>query len=88
MKLMTIADVAERATWVRWFSAAFVIGLVPWIVSAAVLGVPHGVGHSIESMRWLETVRDVSLPLWLGGLAGIVGALALEAFHWFGHHRA
>jgi hypothetical protein len=35
-------------------------------------------------MSPLETVRDISLPLWVGSLAGIAGALALQTLHRFG----
>ncbi len=70
--------------WFGWFSRAFLVGLIVWLVAAAVLGIPHGLGHSIESMTPVQTIHDISFPVWVGGLAGIAGLLALRAFHSLG----
>ena len=75
---MSTKSLVERESWVRWCSALFVVGLILWTAASIVLAVPHGEGHSIESMRLFDFVRDVSFPMWLGGFVGILGALALQ----------
>jgi hypothetical protein len=84
MPRMATTNPVEQQTWIRWSSYAYSIGLILWVAASALLGIPHGPGHSIESMKPLETMRDVSLPLWVGGLAGIAGALALQTLDRFG----
>jgi hypothetical protein len=64
-----------RWTGVIW--RAFVIGLAVWVAAAALLGVPHGEGHSIESMAPVQTVHDIAFPVWVGSLAALLGALTL-----------
>jgi hypothetical protein len=68
-------------TWLTWFSWIFAVGLIVWLVAAAVLGVPHGPGHSIESLTPVQTIHDISFPVWIGSLAGIAGLLAVRAFY-------
>lgn len=73
-------NVSER--WLAWFFWIFLVGLIVWLVAAAVLGIiPHGPGHSIESMTPLQTIHDISFSAWVGGLAGITGLLVVRAFH-------
>jgi hypothetical protein len=64
---------------VAWSSRAFIVALAVWVVAAAVLGIPHGVGHSIEKMTLVQTIRDIALPVWGGALAGLVGILTARA---------
>lgn len=73
----------ERAVekWLGWFSWVFLVGLILWLVAAAALGIPHGEGHSIEAMTPVQTIHDIAFPVWIGGLAGIIGLLAISAFH-------
>jgi hypothetical protein len=66
--------------WLAWFTRAFLAGLIVWVVAAAVLGIPHGPGHSIESLTPVQTIHDISFPVWIGSLAGIAGLLAVRAF--------
>ena len=71
--------VLDSDRWRGIFSRAFLIGLVVWIVSSALLGIPHGPAHSIESPRWIEALRDISLPIWLGSFIGLLAALVMRA---------
>jgi hypothetical protein len=66
--------------WVGLFAWVFLVALLVWVVAAATLGIPHGPGHSIESMTPVQTVYDISLPTWLGSIVGIIGLLAVKAF--------
>jgi hypothetical protein len=75
--------VLERS--VAWSLQTFIVALAVWVVAAAVLGIPHGVGHSIEKMTFVQTIRDIALPVWGGALAGLVGILAARAALALGH---
>ncbi len=79
MLSVSTRSLMEQSVWVRRCAALFVVALIVWTASAAILGVPHGPGHSIESMKIVEVTRDISLPLWIGGFVGILGALSLDA---------
>ena len=58
-----------------------VVLYIAWLVAAAVLGIPHGPGHSIASMTAVQTIYNIALPIWLGSLVGIVALLAIRAYH-------
>jgi len=73
--------------WVPYVAPLLVIGLVSWIVASATLGIPHGRGHSIESMTGIVALRDIAFPVWLGSFVGILAALALRAFRSLGSER-
>ena len=65
--------------WVKWFSRVFLIALLMWMATSAALGIPHGPGHSIERMTWAQTIRDITVPIWTGAVAGVIGLLAVRA---------
>ena len=46
-------------TSLRSLSSLFAIALGVWVGALAILGIPHGSGHSIESLTLFETLRDV-----------------------------
>ena len=60
--------------------STFSIALFVWVGASIVLAIPHGPGHSIESLRLFEVVRDMALPVWVAGLVLIAAALAVKAF--------
>jgi hypothetical protein len=66
-------------TSLRWLPSLFAIALGVWVGASAILGIPHGSGHSIESLTVFETLRDVSLPFVVGGFLAILASLALAA---------
>ena len=57
----------------------FAAGLALWIVHRR-LGIPHGPGHSIESLSGFETLRDIAFPIWLGSFLGVAFVLGLELY--------
>jgi hypothetical protein len=59
---------------------AFVIGVALWVAASAVLAIPHGPGHSIESMTPFIVLRDATLPVWVGAFVCILAGLALRAW--------
>jgi hypothetical protein len=59
---------------------AFGIGISLWVAATAILAIPHGPGHSIESMTPFVFVRDIAFPLWLGAFVSILAGLALRAW--------
>ena len=59
---------------------AFVIGIALWVTASAVLAIPHGQGHSIESMTPFVVLRDAAFPVWVGAFACILAGLALRAW--------
>jgi hypothetical protein len=59
---------------------AFLLGIGLWVVASVVLAIPHGPGHSIESMTPFVVVRDAAFPVWLGASACVLIALALKAW--------
>jgi hypothetical protein len=73
----------ERARLDRFVPLAqstFYICLLVWVGASIVLAIPHGQGHSIESLRLFEVVRDMAFPVWVASLLLIVAALAVKAF--------
>ena len=65
------------AGWTRAVWTAFAIGLSIWVPAAALLGVPHGEGHTIETMVPIQIARDIAFPVWVGSLAVLLGAHTL-----------
>ena len=70
-------DASPFLTW------AFVIGIALWVAASAVLAIPHGQGHSIESMTPFVILRDAALAVWVGAFASILAGLALRAWRSF-----
>jgi hypothetical protein len=66
--------------WSRWFLNALIFNVVVWLVTGAILGIPHGPGRSLESFGALDPVltglNDISFPVWIGSLAGLLGLVA------------
>jgi hypothetical protein len=73
-------DEQMQRRWFGVFAQILLFTLVIWIVATAILGIPHGAGHSIESMKWAETISNIVFPLWLGSFVGLIGTLAVAAF--------
>jgi hypothetical protein len=70
-----------RRRWFGWFAQILLFALVVWMIATAVLAIPHGEGHSIEStMAPVQTVSNIAFPIWLGSLVGMIGLLAVGAF--------
>ena len=59
---------------------AFVIGVAVWVGASAVLAIPHGQGHSIESMTPFVFFRDAAFTVWVGAFVCILAGLALRAW--------
>jgi hypothetical protein len=59
---------------------AFFIGIALWVAGSAVLAIPHGQGHSIESMTPFVVLRDEAFPVWVGAFVCILTGLALRAW--------
>ncbi len=73
----------ERAVldrWITFLTRLFVAALALWVVASAILGIPHGPGHSIESLSGFETLRDIAFPIWLGSVLGVAFVLGLELY--------
>lgn len=66
-------DVRPFLTW------SFGIGMSVWVAASLVLAIPHGMGHSIESLQGFEVLRDGAFPVWLGAFVAILVVLALKA---------
>jgi len=66
-------DVRPFLTW------SFGIGISVWVAASLVLAIPHGMGHSIETMGPFEILRDAAFTVWLGSFVGILVVLALKA---------
>ena len=62
------------------FTRAFFIGIALWVVTSVVLAIPHGPGHSIESMTPVVVLRDAAFPVWLGAFVCLLAALALKTW--------
>lgn len=66
--------------WSGWFLQGLIISVVLWLVTGAILGIPHGPGHSIEDFGAfdgpLRTVNGIAFPVWVGCLAGVLGLAA------------
>jgi hypothetical protein len=75
---------AMLSTGNRWLSSLFAVGIAAWTVSSAVLGIPHGPGHSIGSMTLVETINNIAFPVWVGAFLWILAALCREAGSWMG----
>jgi hypothetical protein len=73
-------DEQAQSRWFGWFTQVFLFSVVVWIIATAILGIPDGVGHSIESMKWIEVASSVAFPVWLGSFAGMLSMLAVAAF--------
>ncbi len=73
-------DEHEGQKWLELFLRGFLVALIVWIFAAAILGIPHGVGHSIGSLDPVQAVHDIALPVWVGSLAGPLGLLIVRAF--------
>jgi hypothetical protein len=56
---------------------AFVIGIARWVAASVVLAIPHGQGHSIESMTPFVVLRDAAFPVWIGAFVCILAGLPL-----------
>ncbi len=76
---MQIGEVRDLRTTTAFLARAFLVGMALWVVSSVILAVPHGPGHSIESMTPLVVIRDAAFPVWLGAFVAILAALALKA---------
>ena len=50
------------------------------VAASAFLAIPHGPGHSIESMTPFVFLRDVAFPVWVGAFVSILAGLALRAW--------
>ena len=59
---------------------AFFIGIGLWVAASVVLAIPHGPGHSIESMTPVVVLRDAAFPLWVAAFVCILAGLALRAW--------
>lgn len=70
----------DLAAALPFLTRAFLIGIGLWVVASVVLAIPHGPGHSIESMTAFVVVRDAAFPVWLGAFACVLAALALRAW--------
>jgi hypothetical protein len=66
-----------------FLSGAFVIGIALWVAASATLAIPHGPGHSIESMTPFVVLRDGAFPVWVGAFVCILAGLALRAWRSF-----
>ena len=71
-------DEHSSGRWFGWLSRALLVALAAWVVSSVALGIPHEPGHSIESMRPVQTLHDIAFPIWFGALVGIAGLLAIR----------
>jgi hypothetical protein len=58
---------------------SFGIGISVWVAASLVLAIPHGMGHSIESLQGFEILRDGAFVVWLGAFVAILVVLALKA---------
>jgi hypothetical protein len=63
---------------------AFLVAVVLWTLAALVLAIPHGPGHSIESMTPFVLLRDAALPVALAAFACMLAALVVRAWHRLG----
>jgi hypothetical protein len=70
----------DLAAALPFLTRAFVVGVALWVAASVVLAIPHGSGHSIESMTPVAVLRDAAFPVWLGAFACILAALALRAW--------
>jgi hypothetical protein len=75
---------SDLGTAIPFLTRAFVVGVAIWVAASMILAIPHGPGHSIESMTPVVVLRDAALPLWEGALACVVLALSLRAFRSLG----
>jgi len=62
-----------------FLTRAFTIAIALWVVASMILAIPHGRGHSIESMTPFVVLRDAAFPVWVGAFVCILGAFALRA---------
>lgn len=62
---------------------AFFIGIAVWVAASTVLAIPHGQGHSIESMTPFVVLRDGASTVWVGAFVCILAGLALRAWRSF-----
>lgn len=67
----------DARRFLRW---AFGIGVAVWVGASAVLAIPHGPGHSIQSVTPSVFLRDVAFPVWVGAFVCILAGLALRAW--------
>lgn len=70
----------DLAAALPFLTRAVLIGIGLWVVASVILAIPHGPGHSIESMTPFVVVRDAAFPVWLGAFVCVLAALALEAW--------
>ena len=66
-----------------FLSWALFIGIGTWVAASLVLAIPHGPGHSIESMQPFVVVRDAAFAVWIGAFVCILAGLALRAWRSF-----
>jgi hypothetical protein len=70
-------DEGALRRWSRWFVQVLVFSVVVWLVTGAILGIPHGPGRSVESFGALDPIlvglNAMSFPVWVGSLAGLLG---------------
>jgi hypothetical protein len=59
---------------------AFFTAIALWVAASAVLAIPHGQGHSIESMTPFVVLRHAAFPVWVGAFVCILAGLALRAW--------
>jgi hypothetical protein len=59
---------------------AFGIGIAIWVTASAVVAIPHGQTHSIESMMPFLVLRDGAFPVWIGAFVCILAGFALRAW--------
>jgi hypothetical protein len=69
----------DLAAALPFLTRTFLIGIGLWVAGSVVLAIPHGPGHSVESMTAMVVLRDAAFPVWLGAFACILAALALKA---------
>ncbi len=70
-------DLAARRP---FLTRTFVVSGALWVAASVILAIPHGPGHSIESMTLVVVLRDAAVPVAIGAFACILAGLALSAW--------
>jgi hypothetical protein len=62
----------------------FLVATVAWALASLVLVIPHGPGHSIESMTPVVLVRDAASPVAIASFACMLAALVVRTWRRLG----
>jgi len=65
---------------IPFLTRVLIIGIGLWVAASAILAIPHGPGHSVESMTSFVVLRDAAFPVWLGAFVCILAGLTLRAW--------